>query len=64
MNVSRKADLQSSLRRIGAVAPEIIQLFDYLEDAPLWMKNEAGHYQWVNLSFLLNFGLSDRAEVI
>ena len=64
MKPTNRTDLQSSLRRIGAVAPEVIQLFDYLEDAPLWMKNEAGHYQWVNLSFLLNFGLSDRAEVI
>ena len=64
MKPANRTNLEVSLRRIGAVAPEVIQLFDYLEDAPLWMKNEAGHYQWVNLSFLLNFGLSDRAEVI
>jgi AraC-like DNA-binding protein len=56
--------LLSSLRRIGAVAPEVIELFDYLEDTPLWMKDAAGHYQWVNVSFLLNFGLNHRADVI
>jgi AraC-like DNA-binding protein len=64
MKATKPTDLQSSLRRIGAVAPEVIQLFDYLEDVPLWMKDEQGHYQWVNVSFLLNFGLRDRAEVI
>jgi len=64
MKAKRSTDLETSLRRIGAVAPEVIQLFDHLEDAPLWMKDEAGHYQWVNVSFLLNFGLSDRHEVI
>jgi len=58
------SDLPSTLRRIGVVAPEVIELFDYLEDIPLWMKDEAGHYQWVNVSFLLNFGLKDRSEVV
>ncbi len=57
-------DLLDSLRRIGAAAPEVVALFDCVEDAPLWMKDEAGHYQWVNLSFLLNFGLQNRTEVI
>ena len=56
--------LRTALRRIGAAPPEVIELFDYLEDTPLWMKDEAGHYQWVNVSFLLNFGLTNRAEVI
>ena len=64
MKPARSSDLQSTLRRIGAVAPEVIELFDYLEDVPLWMKDEAGHYQWINVSFLLNFGLSDRAEIV
>ena len=58
------ARLLESLRGIGAVAPEVIELFDYLEDTPLWMKDAAGHYQWVNVSFLLNFGLNHRADVI
>lgn len=56
--------MRSSLRRIGASAPEIIELFDYLEDVPLWLKDVEGHYQWVNIAFLLNFGLQNRAEVI
>ena len=64
MKPARSSDLQSTLRRIGAVAPEVIELFDYLEDVPLWMKDEAGHYQWINVSFLLNFGLTDRAEIV
>jgi AraC-like DNA-binding protein len=58
------AHLLSTLRQIGAVASEVVELFDYLEDVPLWMKDEAGHYQWVNVAFLLNFGLHHRAEVI
>ncbi|MSU23325.1 MAG: AraC family transcriptional regulator [Opitutus sp.] len=61
---STDASLLTTLRRIGAVAPEVIELFDYLEDTPLWMKDEAGHYQWINVSFLLNFGLNHRAEII
>jgi AraC-like DNA-binding protein len=54
----------ATLSRIGAGAPEVIELFDYLEDTPLWMKDEAGHYEWVNVSFLLNFGVKTRAEMI
>lgn len=53
-----------TLQRIGTIAPEIIELFDYLEDTPLWLKDEAGHYEWVNVSFLLNFGVRTRAEII
>ena len=56
--------LLATLRPMGAIAPEVIELFDYLEDTPLWMKDAAGHYQWVNVSFLLNFGLNHRADVI
>lgn len=54
----------ATLQRIGAVAPEVIELFDYLEDTPLWMKDAAGHYEWVNVPFLLNFGVKTRAEMI
>jgi AraC-like DNA-binding protein len=57
-------NLRTTLRRIGAAAPEVIELFDYLEDTPLWIKDEHGHYQWVNVSFLLNFGVKSRAEII
>jgi len=52
------------LRRIGVHPSEAMELFDYVEDAPLWMKNVDGQYQWVNLPFLLNYGLEDREEVI
>jgi AraC-like DNA-binding protein len=54
----------ATLSRIGTIAPEVIELFDYLEDTPLWMKDDAGHYEWVNVSFLLNFGVKTRAEII
>jgi AraC-like DNA-binding protein len=54
----------ATLSRIGALAPEVIELFDYLEDTPLWMKDEAGHYEWANVALLLNFGVKTRAELI
>ena len=56
--------LRTRLLGIGAVAPEVIELFDYLEDLPLWMKDGAGTYQWVSVSFILNFGLKTREDVI
>lgn len=59
-----KSSLRTSLLRIGAAAPEVIELFDYLEDLPLWMKDVHGTYQWVSVSFLLNFGVKTREEVI
>lgn len=61
---STEDNMLATLSRIGTVAPEIIELFDYLEDTPLWLKDEAGHYEWVNVSFLLNFGVKTRAEII
>ena len=61
---SNDDDLLATLRRIGAEPPEVVALFDCLEDTPLWMKDREGHYQWVNVSFLINFGLTRRAEVI
>lgn len=54
----------ATLSRIGAAAPEVIELFDYLEDTPMWMKDAAGHYEWANVALLLNFGLRNRAEII
>jgi AraC-like DNA-binding protein len=54
----------ATLSRVGTLAPEVIELFDYLEDTPMWMKDEAGHYEWANVSFLLNFGVKTRAEII
>ena len=57
-------NMLATLSRIGTIAPEVIELLDYLEDTPMWMKDEAGHYEWVNVSFLLNFGVKTRAEII
>lgn len=54
----------ATLQRIGAQASEVAELFDFLEVSPVWMKDVEGHYQWVNIAFLLNFGLQNRAEVI
>ena len=62
--ISPDDSMLATLSRIGTIAPEVIELFDYLEDTPLWMKDEAGHYEWVNVSFLLNFGVRTRAEII
>jgi AraC-like DNA-binding protein len=51
------------LRAIGVVPSEHLELFDYLEDVPLWVKDAAGYYRWVNVPFLLNYGI-DRCEDI
>jgi AraC-like DNA-binding protein len=57
-------NMLATLTRIGAVAPEVIELFDYLEDTPMWVKDEAGHYEWANVALLINFGVKTRAELI
>lgn len=62
--MSADDNMLATLSRIGTIAPEVIELLDYLEDTPMWMKDEAGHYEWVNVSFLLNFGVKTRAEII
>ena len=51
---------RNNLRRVGVQAFEAIELFDYVEDVPLWIKDSDGHYQWVNLPFLLNYGWTMR----
>jgi AraC-like DNA-binding protein len=61
---TRTDRVADGLKQIGAAAPEVIELFDYLEDVPLWMKDVDGYYQWVNVSFLQNFGLRSRQEII
>jgi AraC-like DNA-binding protein len=55
---------RNNLRRVGVQVFEAIELFDYIEDVPLWMKDTDGRYQWVNLPFLLNYGVERRNEVI
>ncbi len=57
-------NMLATLSRIGTIAPEVIELFDYLEDTPLWIKDEAGHYEWANVALVLNFGVKTRAELI
>lgn len=59
-----KQGLLPALRRIGAVIPEVIELFDYLEDVPFWLKDADCRFQWVNISFVLTFGARSRAEII
>lgn len=56
--------LPSAAHRIGAAISEVAVLFDVLDDVPLWVKDVAGHYQWVNLAFLQNFGLEHRKDVL
>jgi AraC-like DNA-binding protein len=68
MSTAKKFPVRSTqlevLRNIGAAPSEVVALFDYIEDVLLWMKDAAGHYQWVNLAFVLNFGLKSRDELI
>ncbi|MDQ8184631.1 AraC family transcriptional regulator [Pelagicoccus sp. SDUM812002] len=59
-----KETLGGELARIGIVVPEIVELFDYLEDTPLWIKDNEGTYLWVNSSFIINFGFKHRSEII
>src|ERR1700722_6072490 len=56
--------LLHTLPRVEAHSFEAMELFDYIEDVPSWMKDRNGHYRWVNLPFLLNYGIERRDEVI
>jgi AraC-like DNA-binding protein len=56
--------LLSTLQHIGARAPDVAELFDYIEDVLLWMKDANGRYQWVNTAFVLNFGFKEREDVV
>jgi AraC-like DNA-binding protein len=49
---------------MGVGAPETIELFDYVPDVLLWMKDVEGRYQWINLPFLINYGVNTREDVI
>jgi AraC-like DNA-binding protein len=65
--VRRRAEFPDPLvmlRHIGARAPEVAELFDYVEDVLLWIKEAKGCYQWVNTAFVLNFGFKAKAEVL
>ena len=52
------------LQRIRAAPSEALEVFDYLADVLLWMKDGAGRYQWVHLPFVLNFGLKSRFDLL
>ena len=52
------------LQRIGATPSEALEVFDYLADVLLWVKDAVGRYQWVNLPFVLNFGLKSRFDLL
>ena len=51
------APLIGCLQRIGAAPSEALEVFDYLADVLLWLKDAAGRYQWVNLPFVLNLSV-------
>ena len=59
-----KSLLLTSLAPLGTAVPEVVELFDQMKDLPLWMKDAAGHYLWVNAPFLHYFGLHDRRDII
>jgi AraC-like DNA-binding protein len=56
--------LESALESIGARIPEIVALFDHIEDLQFWIKGRSGTFIWVNVPFLLNYGLKHRSQVI
>lgn len=58
------SNLLSTLHHIGAAPPDVAELFDYVEDVLLWMKDTNGRYKWVNTAFALNFGCKERVNVV
>jgi AraC-like DNA-binding protein len=53
-----------ALRLIGANKPQLIELFDQIENLQFWIKDRQGRFVWVNLPLLVNFGLQKRSQVI
>jgi AraC-like DNA-binding protein len=53
-----------ALSLIGANKPELIELFDQIENLQFWIKDRQGRFVWVNLPLLVNFGLQKRSQVI
>jgi AraC-like DNA-binding protein len=56
--------LTAVVGRINEPPLELLELFDHLEDVFLWIKDDRGRFQWINLPLALNFGVFDRAQVI
>ena len=44
--------------------PELVKLFDQIENVEFWIKDVHGRFIWVNLPLLVNFGLQKRSQVI
>jgi len=63
-NPKARSQPPAGLSCIGVQPPEALELFDYVENVPLWTKDRDGRYQWVNLPFLLNYGIERREEVL
>jgi AraC-like DNA-binding protein len=57
-------DMLTALRLIGADKPELVKLFDQIENVEFWIKDVQGRFIWVNLPLLVNFGLQKRSQVI
>ena len=53
-----------ALRLIGADKPELVKLFDQIENVEFWIKDVHGRFIWVNLPLLVNFGLQKRSQAI
>jgi AraC-like DNA-binding protein len=64
MKRERRSTEPRELQHVGKRAPDVAELFDYLEDVLQWMKDADGRYQWVNVAFVLNFGLRSRGDVL
>ncbi|MEN9662568.1 MAG: HTH-type transcriptional activator RhaS [Verrucomicrobiota bacterium] len=43
---------------IGTQLPELIELFNYVEDMQVWVKDRQGRFVWGNVSWLLTYGLT------
>jgi AraC-like DNA-binding protein len=55
---------RATLEHAGANPSDVVELFDHVEDVLFWMKDGQGHYRWVNLPFVLNFGFKSRIELL
>ena len=59
-----EVDFLAALKKLGANKPEIVALFDQIENLQFWIKDAAGRFVWVNTPFLVDFGFKDRSQVV
>ena len=64
MNKTQKYGHEIILECVGTTLSQPLELWDYIDDVLLWIKDAECHYRWVNLPFVLNFGFRDRSELI